>query len=309
MHKVISGLLLVYFICHLSCQTNRQVAKDITTIQQTTTAVPDKTVAQDYNIPYAELSGFWKPVYYKNGDKTIDQSKRNDEAGIGFHFPHDTLPGQLRWNDGCNSCGNLYFRHIGDGIIEIQQSGTSSCTEIGCDINQQLVSFIRKMVIKQTKTTVTNEGQTLELSLDEETFTLRKIHSNTHPALSTELFGNWKPVKGKLQGKTINTFAKNAKVTFGKRKDDYPKTGSIQYKEDKECNSEGVDLIYMYLDDDFLTFHYYRNVGKPKICSEEFLLGKIFYWLSHEGCHVRFTESKQTVTFEYKDNSLVLRRI
>lgn len=262
-----------------------------------------------FSAPYPEIGGFWKPVYYEKEGKTIDQSARKDKSGIYLSFSDSKSPGLFGWNDGCNGCGNLYFRHLENGVIELQKEGLVSCTLIGCNTNREMILFIHEMKGKKTKTTISNGGQTLELQLENEKFVFRKIHDNASPEFSTKLFGTWKPVKGKLDGKKIKRFSEEAVVDFDWRKDVPSKMGAIQYKDGGPCGSEGMNLTYRYLDEDFISFQYYHRKTKPKKCQKKFVVGEIFSRLSTYGCQIKFNKSEQVLSFEYDNNLLVLKRM
>jgi len=269
------------------------------------------------SIPYAELQGFWKPEYFKGNNKT-NQSKRKDKAGVYFYFSNDSLPGKLSWNDGCYNEGNIpprdevaatYFRHIGNGIIEVESRGLKLVTGLPpkCSIlNEELVAFMRNIDKKKIKTSVTDNGQLLSLTMGDERIMLRKIHNYTLPGFNTELLGTWEPVNGKLKRKKIRKFVYNAEVVFDVKNLE-EKIGSVKY-EDAECDKDRVNLTFRYFDEDFISFQYYSWNSKDKICNRKFLLGSLLGELYKYGCYFKFNETKDTVTLQYGKNYLVLKR-
>jgi len=267
--------------------------------------------------PYTKLQGFWKPVRYMNGNRKTDQSKRKDKAGIYFYFSNDTLPGTLSWNDGCyghgvsfanESLGATYFRHIGNGIVEVQSKGFEPVvSRPRCSIiNEELVEFTRKMNKKRINTSINNNGQSLSLIIGDEKFILHKIHNYTLPDFNTELFGTWKPVKGKLNRKKLRKFVGDAEVVFD-LKNLEEKIGSVKYK-DAECGKDHVNLTYRYFDEDFISFQYYSWNSKDKICNKRFLLGTLLGEFYKYGCNLKFNETKNVVTLQYGENFLMLKR-
>lgn len=141
--------------------------------------------------PYPELNGQWTAVSYTKWGQT---TALNDQVAIYFSFSNNELPGQIGWTDGCRTCGNLeythhnlsnlYFRHIGNGTIETYKEATVYCTMSDCPTkNQQIGAFIHNMKGKHTKTVISDDGQTLELSLQNEKLVFQKINDSIKPEL------------------------------------------------------------------------------------------------------------------------------
>lgn len=293
----------------------------------------------DRSLPYPELSGFWKPVSYFDGNSEIDQSKRKDKAGLSVYFINDTLPGKLAWNNGCNhyyieSLANNecppHFRNLGNGIIEVHNKGGIICRlmtleyknepkPVKCNnVNKEWETFMSNIHGKKFATAVTNEEHLLSISYEDEKFILRKIHNYTQPEFSTELFGKWLPVKGKLSGKKIEKFADDAEIIFDRKNGNSNYVGAIQYKDEEDCVSE-IYLNYQYMDEDFISitsskwpaneFHEQYKPAKDKICKHEKLTEAIHNSFSqYGGCHIQFNETKDLVTLKYDEDYLVLKR-
>lgn len=136
--------------------------------------------------PYPELSGQWTAVSYTKWGQT---TSLNDQIAIYFSFSDNELPGQIGWTDGCRRCGNLtythynlsnlYFRHLGNGNLEVNKEATVYCTMSDCpDKNVEIGAFIHNMKGKTTKSVVSENGKTLELSLGNEKLVFQKIGGN-----------------------------------------------------------------------------------------------------------------------------------
>jgi len=226
------------------------------------------------SIPYLELSGFWKPVSYFDGNSEIDQSKRKDKAGLYIYFFNDTLPEKLAWNDGCKYYGNRwtkdkknenppYFGNLGNGIIEIHDKGYGLIAKtlqyvvepkpVNCNntINEQWQAFMSNIHEKKLNTSITDDGQLLSLTKGDEKFVLRKIHNYAQPNFTTELFGTWLPFKGKLNSKMVEKFADDAEVVF----DNGKINGAIKYKDGEGCDNDHDNLYfnYYYSDSNFIS--------------------------------------------------------
>lgn len=258
------------------------------------------------SVPYAELNGQWSSISYTNNGQTINLKP---EATIFFSFSDYELPGQIGWSNGCNGCGTtffnkrksgqLYFRHTGDGNIEVHEEGTPFCSLLYCPgIPDILGKFVNNMKGKKTKSVISQNGQQLELYLENEKFVFRKIHDNTNKQ-GPDLSGKWKPIEGKLNGKKI-TFGKEAEVIISKW------TG-IHYKDGIACNNDNRPLRYGYNDEDYITLSFQSVRTRPEAC-KEFLLDDLFKQL-YGGCSVKFYESSQTVILESGDTMLFMRRI
>jgi len=258
---------------------------------------------------YPELEGYWKPVKYMNGNETIDQTTLTDQSGFYFNFPEEGLPGKFAWNGGCNTCRSIYFRHTGNFNIELQKDGKARCTLVGCPRNEELMAFLVKMTGRETKTHISEDGDQLELTLGDERYILRKVHDASYPKFKTELFGKWKPIKADLKGNCKKRFEEDAQVVFDWRKDIRAKMGSIQYVDGNECDSEGMNLTYRYLDEDFISFQYYSQRRKPEICETKYIIGEIFQYFSNYGCQITKDDEMNRITLEYKDTQLVLERM
>lgn len=272
--------------------------------------------------PFAELNGFWKPVYYKKSGRKIKQGKIQDKSGLRFNFATDTLPGRLTWNSGCNLCGFLYFRHTGKGIIELQEKGSIKCMELNCENNNELEAFIHNMKGKEIKTKITKNGQLLKLTLENEKFVFQKEHDNNITAnlnFSTDLFGSWVPVKAKMNRQKIRKFAEGAEFIIDWRSDFaskndriinvMAKAGEILYNDNDECSSGGIRATYSYSDKDFIQLFYFKKIFKNKICLNESIPGLFFDILSkYGGCHIQFNEAKDEVTLKYDKDFLILKR-
>ena len=268
--------------------------------------------------PYAELSGTWKPVYYKKGKRKIDQTNKKWDSELSFIFPTDFLPGQLSWHDGCNANWGLCFRHTDKGIIEVQEKGLVGTTLMYCDKTDVVLgSFIFKMRGAKTKAVITNNGQLLELSLANEKYVLEKIHDNSRPDFNTDLFGTWKPVEGKLKRKMVEKFTDDAEVVFDTDKIN----GAIKYKDGEGCDNDHDNLYfnYHYSDSNFISissrswptndFHLRYRPIVDKLCQSEKLLQQLFKNFSkYGGCHLHFNETKNEVTLKYDEDFLILRR-
>ncbi len=259
--------------------------------------------------PYPELHGVWKPSTFQIEGQTIDHSIRTDNPSISFYFADPDAPGQISWYDGCNGCGSLFFRHLGDGTIETQKDGLASCTVAWCPSFVEFGTLIGKMKGKETKTTVLDEGKSLEIRVGEDKFTFIKIHDNSQPELSTELHGTWTPILGELNEKKVNKFAEESTITFGLqtgfRKSNL---GSIQYVNGSKCSSDDMIITYRYLDEDFISFHFQESAYRPDCCKNKFGIGAIVRQFSSNGCTVRFDESSKTVTLENEGNMLKMKR-
>lgn len=142
---------------------------------------------------YPELSGQWNALTYTKWGQTSDVK---EQVNLYFSFLKNDLPGQIGWTDGCRTCGNLtyghhnpgmmYFRHIGNGVIELNKDAVVYCNMSDCPTkNPKIGSFIHNMMGKQTKSVVSEDGQTLELSRGGEKFVFRKVLEN-NPEFSTE---------------------------------------------------------------------------------------------------------------------------
>jgi len=268
------------------------------------------------SIPYTELKGTWEPVYYKKRFfKTKfnkGNTKRKRKYKVSFNFTNDTLPGGISWHNGCNSKGSKYFRHIGNGIIEVPEKEWSLSTLMYCSktiYSKSLDNFMANMNGNKTKTIITNNDQDLELVLGKKKLVLQKIHDNTPPGFNTELFGRWMPINGKLNGKKINQFTDGTEVVFDWRKDvDVIKGGAISFYKDSElCNNNGAEVQYGYFDDDFISLTYYDRTNN--VCDDnKFWVGAFFDALSLYGCQVKFNETKNVVTLQYGKNFLMLKR-
>jgi len=292
----------------------------------------------DSSLPYPELSGFWKPVSYFDGNTEIDQSKRKDKAGLSVYFINDTLPGKLAWNNGCyhyyneslanNECPP-HVRNLGNGVIEVYNKGSIICgittlayiiepKPIKCNnINKEWEAFMSHIHGKKFTTSVTNGGQSLSLNYENAKFMLRKIHNYTQSKFSTELFGKWLPVEGNLNNETME-FTNDAAIIFDRKNGASKYVGAIQYKDEEDCVSE-IYLNYRYLDIDFISitsskwptneFHEQYRPPKDKICKEEKLTEAIHNSFSqYGGCHIQFNETNDVVTLKYDDDFLVLKR-
>ena len=82
--------------------------------------------------PLANLEGFYKIVKIYDSDKKYKRIKKS-----GIQFKEElTGMGEISYNDGCNGCGSYYYRHLGEGKLEITKS-LLACTLIGCKITDE----------------------------------------------------------------------------------------------------------------------------------------------------------------------------
>jgi len=136
--------------------------------------VIDNSCPWESSTPYPQLNGKWKLKRYEKGLRRVFLSKRKRKSTMSFYFPDKTSPGKFSYSDGCNGCGTICFRHIEDGIIEIQKNGMLICTLIGCYKKNEFGAFVSKMINNKVKTIIKNNRKILKIIVDNEKLVLRK---------------------------------------------------------------------------------------------------------------------------------------
>ncbi len=261
----------------------------------------DKSPPWKDSEPFPEIAGAWEPIYKVVGGQTTEMPRK----GWFMSFSSGDLPGKIGWN--YSKTTSYHYRHIGDGFIEVKTKGLEEIILIYDKnrIESLILKIMAKLNKKKVKTTISKDRQTLELQIENEKYVFQKLHDNTFPETTTELFGNWKPINGQLNGKKVKNFAKNAQVMFYK-KEGIP-FGGFMFTEGKECSS-GSKTIYQYLDSDFISF---RNDQYQKLlpsCEKKCSIGSFFNYFFQTGCHIEYNRFTGSYTLSYADTFLELQK-
>lgn len=133
-----------------------------------------------------DLYGFWTVVYLKIGNIIIYQSEQIRSSGVAFHTSeHGPGIGKVSYYDGCNGCGSYWFKHFGNGKIQMPDMPIE-CTLQGCssynrDLNKAMSKLPGEFEVKFIKETeILIKKQHLEMRLKRKPVELEK------------LFGSWR---------------------------------------------------------------------------------------------------------------------
>ena len=95
-----------------------------------------------------KLYGFWRVICIDDGKKKIKQPKQIAQSGIGFSKlnEHKTGVGRIYFNEGCKSIRGLWFKHHGNGEIEMP-TGITESYDVGCpEYNHEIRKLIPKLI-------------------------------------------------------------------------------------------------------------------------------------------------------------------
>lgn len=187
-----------------------------------------------------DLYGFWTVVYLKIRDKIEYQPKQIRSSGVAFHTSeHGPGIGKVSYYDGCNGCGSYWFKHFGNGKIQMPDM-TIECTLKGCsiydrDLNKAMSILPGEFDVKFIKENeILIKKEHLEMRLERKKIELEK------------LFGTWRLDYIKYGSEEVEqaTQIGNIRITFSNVRKKHPHFGRALFTYNNGCDVDGKSWLY-----------------------------------------------------------------
>lgn len=186
-----------------------------------------------------DLYGIWNVVYLKIGSIITYQPKEVRPSAVLFHSSEKGLGiGKISYYDGCNGCGSYWFKHLGNGKIQMP-GNIIECTMIGCSVFDRNIGMaVYKMLgefevkfIKETEILI--KKQHLEIRLKRKKLELEK------------LFGSWRLDYVKYGSEKIEqpTQIGDSGITFSNVRQKHPHFGRALFTYNDGCGNGGKSWL------------------------------------------------------------------
>lgn len=145
-----SQLFILVFMClffnKISAQINIKAGEN--TEQDPESVALLNMIPKEIGEAIPKLYGFWRVICIDDGKNKIKQPKQIAQSGILFSKlnGHKTGVGRVSFNEGCKFIRGLWFKHHGNGEIEMP-TGITESYDVGCEeYNHEIRKLIPKLI-------------------------------------------------------------------------------------------------------------------------------------------------------------------